>query len=374
MQSITKVYNYKFRLALTIALALGGLAFPFLFLPAAFVGWTIIHEMQEPPQKLEEWVPNRYSTTADDPDWINYFLQLCESPAETAFLEAMIVAYNLTPNKGALSGNGLTIELQVEMKPYRTDFLVNKWLVVEIDGAAYHSSPQAIARDKVRDEFMQEGGYSVLRIPAKVVFDTPDEAVHRVRSTIARGNQVAEEQKAKKQSEPKKKITLMSILDSVNSTVAEVQKHASLSLAVDKANQGYMAAFHAERLAIEKSIENAESEIKLNEFLSQSEAHRESYLNAYARYKELLRNPDIYATNPSLARQVIVIPPVPERVPHPDPLTNQAIERTLELLVAEREKFFSDTRDRLNKDDKLKVLVRQKLADLGCEACWKYIA
>ena len=53
-------------------------------------------------------------------------------------------------------------------------------LVVEIDGTTWHGSPEAIARDASRDEVIHAEGYTVLRIPASVVFDTPAEAVRRV--------------------------------------------------------------------------------------------------------------------------------------------------------------------------------------------------
>ncbi|WP_443018997.1 endonuclease domain-containing protein [Sphingobium sp. MI1205] len=45
---------------------------------------------------------------------------------------------------------------------YRADFLVDDKLVVEIDGATYHSSPEAVARDRQRDEDMRREGYTVL--------------------------------------------------------------------------------------------------------------------------------------------------------------------------------------------------------------------
>jgi quercetin dioxygenase-like cupin family protein len=62
----------------------------------------------------------------------------------------------------------------------RVDFLANKHLVVEIDGAAYHSSAEAVENDRIRDEYLIENGYVILRIPAKVVFNSPGDAVERV--------------------------------------------------------------------------------------------------------------------------------------------------------------------------------------------------
>lgn len=411
MQYIGKVHNFKFRLTLTIALALGGIVFPYLFALAALVGWALIHEIRNPQEEVDEWFTRRYMTTADDPRWVSDFLQFCESPAETAFLEAMIDAFNLTPNKGVLYGSGLTVDLQVEIRPYRADFLVNNWLVVEIDGAAYHSSAQAVARDKARDEFMREQGYSVLRIPAKVVFDAPDEAVHRVRSCIEQGRQKAgsentESQKktpiqfmlqslfgvvsnanadvVKSLSETRERLPgsipindetpVIGLLARIENAISTLQNEVTTSLLVQKANQDYELAFHAERLAIEESIDYAESEIKANEFISQSKEHRELYLSAYKRYEKLLRNLDNNDADLSPTKTVIVIPHVPEIIPHPNPLINAAVNEARRNLITQREKFFSDTRVRLNGNEKLRKLVRQKLADLGCEECWDYIA
>lgn len=176
------------RLGLILALCFLGIFFPLFFVVAAWLGWTIYDTLKNPqPPPPDEWYARRWTTTAADPRWRSDFLAFCESPAETKFLDAIIDAYGLIPDNGVLKGTGLTLDLQVEVKPYRLDFLANAWLAVEVDGAAYHSSPEAVARDKERDEFLRAEGYTVLRIPAKVVFATPEEAVGRVRSAIAAG-------------------------------------------------------------------------------------------------------------------------------------------------------------------------------------------
>ena len=97
----------------------------------------------------------------------------------------MIQRYGLLPEHGSLRGSGLKLDLQTQEGRYRVDFMANEWLVIEIDGAAYHSSPEARARDRVRDDYFEELGYSVLRIPAKIVFANPDEAVKKVRSAFS---------------------------------------------------------------------------------------------------------------------------------------------------------------------------------------------
>jgi very-short-patch-repair endonuclease len=124
---------------------------------------------------------------ADNPDWRAAVEEHCESPAESAFLKVMIEAHQLQPRDGSLHGNGLQLDLQVKQSNYRVDFLVNGWLVVEIDGAAWHSSPEQQSRDAVRDEHFTGLGYAVIRIPAKTVFQRPDDAMRAVKARLQFG-------------------------------------------------------------------------------------------------------------------------------------------------------------------------------------------
>ncbi|HET7301295.1 MAG TPA: DUF559 domain-containing protein, partial [Oleiagrimonas sp.] len=184
-----------FRICLVVATAIGGFFFTPLFLLAGFVAWTILKGTGA-PQPLagdprngagpQRGVPTTVS--AATPDLEKQFMAQCDSPAEKGFLAAMIRAWQLIPNRGALCGNNLTLRLQVQAWYYRLDFLVNDWLVVEIDGAAYHSSQAAVQHDCTRDGFFAQRGYTTLRIPASVVFRSPDEAVRRVQQKLQAGN------------------------------------------------------------------------------------------------------------------------------------------------------------------------------------------
>lgn len=73
------------------------------------------------------------------------------------------------------------MQIQFKFGKYRFDFLLNNKYIVEIDGATYHSSPEQIERDRIRDEYSAANGYSVLRIPASVVFNNSSEAIRRVK-------------------------------------------------------------------------------------------------------------------------------------------------------------------------------------------------
>jgi len=140
--------------------------------------WIRPKDGPSPPSKLE-------TLTAEDEDWQRYFQHYCESPAEIAFLDAMVAAFHLTPEKGLLRGGGLTLQMQVPVMNYRLDFLIDDGLIVEVDGAKWHSSPEAIERDAERDNALAAKGYEILRIPAKVTLYKPNDAIKQVRQARA---------------------------------------------------------------------------------------------------------------------------------------------------------------------------------------------
>lgn len=363
-----KPYNFKFRLALVVALVLGGLAFPILFLLAFLVGWSLIQDFRNPQQEVDAWFTRRWTTTADDTKWKTYFLPFCESPAETSFLEAMISSYRLTPNKGLLQGIDLALDMQVKIPPYRVDFLINRWLVVEIDGATYHSSPEATERDKTRDEFLREHGYSVLRIPASVVFTTPDEAISRVKVALFKNKSTTPKHPGTTPYGGAKKISPQEILSAVNRTTSKINSSIVTKQEIEKYTKEHRGKFHAERLFIEKAIEMAESEICVKQFISQSMEHQEAYFSAYDELDNILKKRDVEQ------KTTFSIPPQPKNETHPDPSINEAISRARQTILSERECFFDSVRLKLRNNENLKTLVREKLNELGCGECWQYLS
>lgn len=62
------------------------------------------------------------------------------------------------------AGLGLQVELQVQLSGIgRVDFLIEGFLIVEIDGFAFHSSRAAMRRDLFRNNASTLNGYAVLR-------------------------------------------------------------------------------------------------------------------------------------------------------------------------------------------------------------------
>lgn len=184
--------NLHIRIPTVIVCFLLGFLFPLLFLLAGLIAWSIYSDIKEAPERAaqREEAEKRANAPVSTAD----IRGCCESPAEEAFLDAMVQAFDLESGPGAIEGGGLRLRNQVGMGQfrihhrggsswqYRADFLIDERLVVEIDGETYHSSPEAVARDQKRDADLRKEGYSILRIPARVVFEAPEEAIHRVRN------------------------------------------------------------------------------------------------------------------------------------------------------------------------------------------------
>lgn len=84
-----------------------------------------------------------------------------------------------------LIARGITLDLQSTIDRCHVDFLINDCLVVEIDGAAYHSSDQAKARDFAIGKFVRSQGFRVLRISAKYPLYDGSATINKVRRAIS---------------------------------------------------------------------------------------------------------------------------------------------------------------------------------------------
>lgn len=181
--------TYFQRIALAVVCILLGFLFLPLFLVGGLIVWSVYRDIIEEPARRAEQA--EIDARINAPVSVENIRGQCESPAETAFLEAMVSAYKLQIGPGAIQGRGLRLRNQVSVgrlniysghasSQYRADFLIDDKLVVEIDGATYHSSPEAVLRDLKRDDDMRREGYSILRIPAREVFLDSAAAVKKV--------------------------------------------------------------------------------------------------------------------------------------------------------------------------------------------------
>lgn len=70
---------------------------------------------------------------------------------------------------------------QYPLGPYVIDLAFPQVrLLVEVDGAAHHSSPRAQARDDRKDALAAAEGWRLLRVPQFMITRHPEEAVRTV--------------------------------------------------------------------------------------------------------------------------------------------------------------------------------------------------
>lgn len=65
----------------------------------------------------------------------------------------------------AMRKAGLRFGQEVPVKGFTVDFLLDEWLIVEVDGETHLSSPRA-AKDAKRQAALEASGFTVLRVPA----------------------------------------------------------------------------------------------------------------------------------------------------------------------------------------------------------------
>ncbi|MCW7542858.1 endonuclease domain-containing protein [Aurantimonas litoralis] len=181
--------TYIQRGLLAAVLMLFGLFFWPLLAVGALIAWSVYAEIRDEPERKRQEAETR--ARLNEPIAVEDMRLSCESPAEEAFFDAMVSSYRMTAGPGCIAGDGIQLRTQIGLgqlrfgrgtawRQFRGDFLVDDKLVVEIDGAMWHDILDAMARDAARDEVIHAEGYTVLRIPASVVFNTPTEAVRRV--------------------------------------------------------------------------------------------------------------------------------------------------------------------------------------------------
>ena len=169
-----------------------GIVFPLALLATAYLLLRLIAELrsQKPPEvRSSSYTSPHHSeylsdVTEKSEGWYQDFLAICESPAEVAFLENIVQECDLKPSEGCLVNNEIALQMQVPVGRFRLDFVINENLNIEIDGAKWHSSPQARERDRLRDKDLKDRGYLVLRIPAKQALYRSKYAISQVREQL----------------------------------------------------------------------------------------------------------------------------------------------------------------------------------------------
>ncbi len=105
--------------------------------------------------------------------WIRRVIDpACGSPAETVVRVPLMEA-------------GLAVASQVDIATIgRVDLVVERRVIIEVDGRSYHSDPAAFAEDRRRDRAAARLGLTVLRYPASEVLQAPDKVLADVREIL----------------------------------------------------------------------------------------------------------------------------------------------------------------------------------------------
>ena len=82
-----------------------------------------------------------------------------------------------------LSENKIKFREQYKIGSYTADFLINDFLVVEIDGP-HHEVQEQIEHDEKRDNYMRKMGYKVLRVPVWVLAMNNNAAINEIKEII----------------------------------------------------------------------------------------------------------------------------------------------------------------------------------------------
>lgn len=317
----------------------------------AFIVWHFL------PQSDPKEPSPRYRQRATDTD--------CESPAEDAFLRAITAIYDLKPIGRSFVGEGLRIDLQVEEGPYRVDFLANEWLVIEIDGAAYHSSPEAVERDKVRDAYFESLGYTVIRIPAKVVFNTPSDAVQHVYTALQKGKQPQPVRVEKTGWQ-----RLSETMTSINDGLSEISEGIDRKLAEDRALADARSVFETEKIIIQSAMKAAKAEREISVRCTEDPTFAKFYSEAHARYATLKAGQPERGDNPS-KEQLLEVKQFPQApLPSGNADHDAAIHRQFEQIVEARNQFFTEQKAALANDTELRGLFGGELKIRKCFDYW----
>ncbi len=354
------------RLGIAAMFFVAGFVFPLFFVVAGTILLSIVADRRRPKDPdADKWLVRRWNVTPADDDWVSCFLPFCESPAETAFLEAMISAFDLKPELGVLKSATLKLDLQVKIPPYRVDFLANDWLVIEIDGAAYHSSPEAVAKDSARDKDLENGPYKVLRIPAKEVFTDPGAAVRQVRATIASGQMPRKTVGSVPRVSPIP--TAKGILSGLARLSEQFSSHMATTLAVQEAMKSVELAFAREKSVFDAAINLARHKIEIEELRNQHCLDQEFLDQAKRDLDEAIqrRGGGVQKLRPVAEVPVIVRPNI-----HRDASIDGAIQRHFDGLMTARSLYYAEISEQIRLDDRLSNFIRPSLREIGCDHFW----
>lgn len=348
------------RLMLVFVLFLVGVVFHLALLLAAALAWSIYEGLKSPSTKNFEaakhectkhdssfdTVKGRRNVSKNDDEWEKYFLADCESPAEESFLTTVIEAFNLVPERGRLVGEKITLEMQIAKSRYRFDFLLNSSQIIEVDGAAWHSSQEQKERDRVRDEYCINCGYNVTRIPAKTVLYDYKKTVEIFRTLIDVSHTYKESKAVSTESKVVPRVTASDFINKIN-------REIDSNLDIEKYSRDFKKTFENERMHLEIFCQSVERKIEIEKYLADSESETKSRFVAHrARLSALVDSDEELVVNWL---------PIQEPSGISDPDLQARITSKFRALSEEREAYLKGLSERCSTDLRFRELLREKL-------------
>lgn len=355
---MTGVHNFWGRILIVVGLCVVGLVFPWLFLAAAFIASTLygdIKEARSGTKPVEPPPTQTFYERESDLTWQERSVFRTESVAEEAFLNAMIDAFDLKPAGDDLAGNGLRFAFQRQILRYRVDFILDDWLIVEIDGAQWHSSPEAVERDRLRDADLRELDYSILRIPAKTVLRTPQHAIRQVKEALTQPTApITDHERDRRKVAGKAKAGIAKRISNAVNVFEKIAADADRRSKIKSALQKPTHAFEYEKFMIEQAIRDAEMEVTPEKHLGSDSEYRKLYKQNLEELREMLGEPEPEAVPVSLLGFRFSAPPQTG-----DAEIDTAVRERFMELSKERKRYFDDVISRLgDKDVRLEALRR----------------
>lgn len=132
--------------------------------------------LHERPDLRRPWQRALASLPHGRAGWVARIDHICESGTEVLWWFRM-------------RNHHLAVRRQVEIDGIgRVDFLIGERLVIEVDGAEYHTDPDAFERDRLRDALLSARGFRVLRFSYRLVLDHWPIVEAAVLAAVARGD------------------------------------------------------------------------------------------------------------------------------------------------------------------------------------------
>ena len=78
---------------------------------------------------------------------------------------------------------GVKLRFQYTIGPYRVDYLVDDFLILELDGPT-HNTPTGKAKDKTRDQYLESLGYRIFHISTELLMMAHEAVISAIKEIV----------------------------------------------------------------------------------------------------------------------------------------------------------------------------------------------